>query len=223
MIITRQKPMEEILEMLKDAQTVYLVGCGDCATVCQTGGEFEVNEMTERLTAAGKTVTGSVIPDAGCIELDVARAFRKDKEALSKADAVLVMSCGAGTQSAAAAVDKPVYPSNDTVFLGNVQRQMQFQQKCSMCGECIVHNYGTVCPLTYCPKGQINGPCGGTSEGKCEVDNDKDCVWTLIFERMEKLGVEPREALAQVEPPRDYGKEPFPRRLVGEARRASKA
>jgi len=60
-------------------------------------------------------------------------------------------------------------------------------------------------------------------EGTCEVDRDKDCVWTLIFERLEKLGIDPREALAQIEPPRDYGKEPFPRRLVGEARRASKA
>ena len=223
MIITRQKPMEEILEMLKDAKSVYLVGCEDCATVCQTGGEFEVNEMTERLQAEGKAVTGSVIMEAGCLELDVARIFRQDKEALAETDAIMVMSCGAGTQAAAAVIDKPVYPSNDTLFLGNVQRQMQFQQKCSTCGECIVHLYGTVCPLTFCPKGQINGPCGGTSEGKCEVDPDKDCVWTMIYERLEKLGIDPKEQFSEIRTAREFGKEPLPRRLVGEARRAAKA
>ena len=102
MIITRQKPMDEILDMLKGRERVFIVGCADCATSCQTGGEFEVSEMTERLAAEGKTVTGSVIPDSGCQELDVARAFRKAKDELAAADAVLVMSCGAGTQSAAA-------------------------------------------------------------------------------------------------------------------------
>ena len=106
-------------------------------------------------------------------------------------------------------------------MLGNVQRQMQFQQKCSMCGECVVDLYGAVCPLTRCHKGLLNGPCGGTSDGKCEVDPDKDCVWALIYERMEKLGLDPNEQFAEIQPARDYGKEPFPRQLIGEARRAA--
>jgi ferredoxin len=99
MIVTKPKAFEAILKELEDAKSVFLVGCGDCATVCQTGGEDQVKEMTEKLTTEGKEVTGNVVMETGCHELDVQKEFRAHKDELEKADAVMVMSCGAGTQA----------------------------------------------------------------------------------------------------------------------------
>lgn len=186
MIITKQKPFEVILEELKDAKSVFLVGCGDCATLCETGGEDQVKEMAEKLTAEGKDVTGSVVIEVGCHELDTKKEFRAHKGEVEGADALLVMSCGAGCQSARSATDKPVFPSNDTVFLGNILRYGQFEEKCRLCGDCVLDITGAICPVTRCHKGIMNGPCGGTNEGKCEVDPDKDCAWTLIYQQLEK-------------------------------------
>lgn len=188
MIITKQKPFEVVLEELEGADSVFLVGCGDCATLCETGGEDQVKEMSEKLQSEGKEVTGSVVLEVGCHELDAKREFRGHKDELESADALLVMSCGAGVQAARAVIDKPVYPSNDTLFLGNILRYGSFEEKCSLCGDCILDITGAICPVTRCHKGILNGPCGGTDNGKCEVDPDKDCAWTLIYQQLEKEG-----------------------------------
>ena len=112
MIITKQKPFEVILKELEDVKSVFLVGCGECATDCQTGGEEQVKEMAEKLTAEGKVVTGNVVPEVGCQELDVQREFRAHKDEIEKADSILVMSCGAGVQSVRSATEKQIFPSN---------------------------------------------------------------------------------------------------------------
>ncbi len=188
MIITKQKPFEVVLEELKDAESVFLVGCGECATLCETGGEDQVKEMAEKLESEGKKVAGSMMLDVGCHELDMKKQFRGQKDEVAEADAIVVMSCGAGTQAARAVTDKPVFPSNDTLFLGNILRYGNFEEKCSMCGDCILDETGSICPVTRCHKGILNGPCGGTNDGKCEVDPDKDCAWTLIYQQLEKEG-----------------------------------
>jgi ferredoxin len=188
MIITRQKPFEVILEELGDARSVFLVGCGDCATLCETGGEDQVAEMKQSLEAEGKEVPGTVVLEVGCHELDAKKEFRAHKDEIDKADALLVMSCGAGCQAARAVVELPVFPSNDTLFLGNILRYGQFEEKCRLCGDCLLDVTGAICPVTRCHKGILNGPCGGTDEGKCEVDPDKDCAWTLIYEQLEREG-----------------------------------
>ncbi len=163
---------------------MFIVGCGECATVTQTGGEKEVAEMKAQLEEAGKKVVGIDMVAANCQELDLKRILRKHKEATEEAEAFLVLSCGAGTQSVRAATDKHVVPGNDTLFLGNVQRSMDFVEKCSLCGDCVLDDYGAICPVTRCAKGLLNGPCGGTSHGKCEVDPEMDCA----------LGAHPRAA-----------------------------
>lgn len=202
MIISRKKPFEAVLKELEDAKSVFLVGCGDCATVCETGGEEQVKEMAEKLSGEGKEVTGSVIMEAGCIELDVKKEFRAHKEEFENADAVLVMSCGAGTQAARSATDKPVFPSNDSLFLGNVMRVGQFEEKCRLCGDCLLEMTGSICPVTRCHKGILNGPCGGTNDGKCEVDPDKDCAWTLIYQQLEKEGK--LSKMKEYQPPKNW-------------------
>jgi len=218
MTATEAKAIEEVLESLKDAEAVFIVGCGDCATLSQTGGEFEVKEMASKLEEAGKRVTGSVIPESTCHILDTGRLLRQNKEALGQADAVLVLSCGSGVQAVAENVDRPVKPGCNSLFLSVVQRLGQLAERCICCGDCIVDHYLGICPRARCPKGQTSGPCGGYDQGKCEVNKDQDCVWTLIYQRAEKLGVQPDlETVATGE--EDYQKQAHPRARVFEPRR----
>ncbi|PKQ27969.1 MAG: 5,10-methylenetetrahydrofolate reductase [Candidatus Anoxymicrobium japonicum] len=202
MIITRQKAFEAVLKELEGAKSVFLVGCGDCATVCQTGGEEQVKEMTEKLRDEGFDVFGSVIPDTGCHELDVKKEFRAHANEIENAEALLVMSCGAGVQSARNGTEMPVFPANDSLFLGNVMRVGQFEEKCRLCGDCLLDITGAICPVTRCHKGILNGPCGGTNEGKCEVDPEKDCAWTLIYQQLEKEGN--LNKMKECQPPKNW-------------------
>ena len=188
MIITKAKPLAEIMESLDGEKTVFLVGCSECATVCKTGGEEEVASMKALLEKKGKRVSGQVILNPGCNLLEAKKEFRRNKEELEQADSLLVMSCGGGVQIAQEASGKTVHPANNTLFLGTVKRFGQFQEYCSMCGECLLDITGGLCPATRCAKGLLNGPCGGAKDGKCEVDPDKDCVWIKIYERLSETG-----------------------------------
>lgn len=202
MIITKQKPIEDIIEMVQGHKHLFFVGCGQCSTQCQTGGEWEIEELERILAEEGHVSVGSTVVYAPCHELDTKRHIRKNKERVAKADAVLVMSCGAGVQSTVDATDLPVYPTNDSLFLGNSHRHMNFEEKCSTCGECVIQYTGGICPVTRCPKGLLNGPCGGTNDGQCEVDSDKPCAWTLIYERLESLGQ--LDNFRRIAPPKNY-------------------
>jgi len=214
LIITKQKPMDDIMRMAKGHKHVFIVGCGQCSTQCQTGGEWEVEELGRMLTEEGHKITGSTVVYAPCHELDTKRHFRKHKEQVARADVVFVMSCGAGVQAAVEATDLPVYPTNDSLFLGNSQRHMHFQEKCSTCGECVLEWSGGICPVTRCPKGLLNGPCGGTNHGNCEVDDEKPCVWTLIYERLEGLGQ--LDQYREIQPPKNYAAIKRPGQMRGE-------
>jgi hypothetical protein len=219
MTATEQKTREEILKMVEADQKVFLVGCGDCATLCQTGGEFEVQEMKDFLEASGKEVTGWLVPDSACQVLDVARLIRQQKAEVEAADSVMVLCCGAGVQSVVATLEgKPVYPGCNTLFLADTQRKGQLHEWCSTCGECVIAEYGGICPITRCPKGQVNGPCGGTDKGKCEVDAEQDCVWTLIYQRFDKVpGKEKMEGT--IFDAKNFHASRHPRRRVFEPRR----
>ena len=188
MIISKQKPFEEVVEDLEGLTKLVILGCGECATATCTGGPPEVAEMKEKLEALGKQVLFTEIVHTGCHELDVKRILRQAKDACGEAEGFLIMSCGAGTQAARAATDKRVIPACDPLFLGNIQRSMDFAEKCSHCGACVIDDYGAICPITRCAKGLVNGPCGGTSHGKCEVDPEMDCAWTLIHNQLKKEG-----------------------------------
>ncbi|TNF53099.1 5,10-methylenetetrahydrofolate reductase, partial [bacterium] len=170
MIITQKKEMKDLMENIKKYKSFFLLGCSECAALCSTGGEPELKELKEELEKQGKEVTGSFVAKTGCQVLGTKVELKKSsKEALDKSDCILVLSCGAGTQSAVELFeDKPVYPTNESLFLGNMTRMQMFDERCSLCGECILDKTGGICPITACPKGLLNGPCGGTNEGKCE-------------------------------------------------------
>lgn len=187
-IITKQKAVGDVINALKGAKSTFIVGCGDCATLCRTGGTREIGEMTEILNENGISVTGSAVPKATCHELDVQRLLRAHKEQVARAESVLVLACGAGIQAVGDSITKPVVSGCDSLFIGNSRRQMQFSEKCSVCGECVLNENAGLCPETRCPKAMQNGPCGGAVRGMCEVDSSLPCVWIEIYERMRSFG-----------------------------------
>lgn len=186
MIITEKKPAEELLAMLSGVRKVALVGCGNCAAACQTGGEKEVAEMKQFLEERGFEVVGTVLPDECCHKMLVKRDLRALKD--SGAEAVVGLACGDGVQTVADNIQLPVYPANNTVFLGQVERVGIFHEYCRMCGDCVLGETGGICPVTRCAKSLANGPCGGQKNGKCEVCPDNDCAWILIYNRLQATG-----------------------------------
>jgi len=190
MIITKPRDWNRIIANLVeiDAQTVFLMGCGECATVAGTGGEPELAEATARLEAAGYTVSGTVVGTVGCHSGGTRLETRKHQAQIDAADAVVVLACGAGVQTAADAINKPVYPGLESMFLGNVVRHGVFEERCQMCGDCVLDKTAGVCPVTTCPKGLLNGPCGGMWDGNCEVLTDRACVHVKIRQRLAEQG-----------------------------------
>ena len=186
MLITKQKSREDILRILEGKNKVFVVGCGDCAATCRTGGEDEVRQMADFLKISGKEVTGYVVPDATCVSAQAKIAYAQNKEALKKSDAVLVFACGSGVQCIKEndRYDLAVYPGCDSLFAALIDQEGSFKEVCSTCGDCILDLTEGICPVTRCAKGLLNGPCGGQNKGKCEVDRNKDCAWVMIYKRL---------------------------------------
>jgi hypothetical protein len=188
MLISEQKSMEEILGYLEGESRVFLLGCNGCAQASQTGGPEQVQEMTGRLEAAGKAVTGSTVLDFLCERAQVKLGLIPFEKQVSAADSLLVLCCGVGVQATAASVDKVVHPGCNTISLGGSRGEWQGSERCLECGECMLEWTGGICPLTACTKSLLNGPCGGARDGKCEFQPEaRDCGWHLIYERLKKL------------------------------------
>ncbi len=203
MIVTKKRELKDLMENIKNYNSFFLIGCSECAALCATGGEPELKAMKETLEADGRKVTGTFVAKTGCQVLGTKIELKQFKDELAQTDCILVMSCGAGTQTAVDLYkDKPVYPTNDSLFLGNMTRLQMFDQRCSLCGQCILDKTGGICPVTACPKGLLNGPCGGTNEGKCEVSSDIECAWVRIYNRMKNI--DQLEDMKKVAEPKDW-------------------
>lgn len=187
MILSKQKSWEEILEYLDGENNVFILGCNGCAQASGTGGPEQVEEMKIKLAEAGKTVTGSTVVDFLCEKALVKSRLRSRIKQINEADSILVMTCGVGVQAVAASVNKVCHPACDTVNLGGSRGEWRGDERCMECGECLLEYTGGICPLTACTKGLINGQCGGASNGKCELDPEKDCGWELIYLRLKEL------------------------------------
>jgi len=206
--ITRQKSLEEIEQLLDGLERTYLVGCGTCATMTRTGGRDEVLEMRERLQERGKMVTGWTVIPTACDEM-TREALVEADGAIQGAQCLLVMSCALGVQKVASYIRKPVLPALDTLFIGVENEPGVFQEACDQCGHCLLGYTAGICPLTACHKGLLNGPCGGTNNGKCEIDKEKDCAWTLIYQRLAEQGR--LDLMKMYQPPRNSQVVPRPR------------
>lgn len=216
MIATKAKDFDTIAQYLAGDKKICIVGCGQCATTYQTGGEKQVAEMKQRLESLGKTVTAAWVIFTPCDERITKRDLRANAQGVSDSDAILALTCGAGVQTVALAGDsknpKPVYPALDSLAITRLERLTYSEERCVVCGDCILASTGGICPVTICPKGLLNGPCGGTTpEGKCEVDSSKECAWVAIYNRMLALGQLDR--LLAFQPPKDYAQMVHPRKI----------
>jgi hypothetical protein len=213
--ITKQKPFEEISQFLNRCRRVYIIGCGTCATMLHTGGKTEVLEMKRQLEAAGKEVPGWMVIPTACDPLtkEAMAEVAKDMEA---ADCLLVMACAFGVQTVNLFTSKAVYPALNTMFLGKEEKPGTFVEVCAQCGSCRLGRTAAICPLVRCAKSLQNGPCGGSVNGRCEVDPNIPCAWQLIIDRLAALGE--LDKLEEIEPPQDWGTSHSggPRRIVVE-------
>jgi ferredoxin len=201
--ITAQKPVEEIMKYLEKCRRVHVIGCGTCATLCHTGGKAEVMEMKEKLKASGKEVTGWMVIPTACDEL-TGDALRENAEAVDAADCILAMTCAIGVQTIALHLKaaKPVYPALNTLFLGTEDKPGHFIEVCLQCGSCVLGRTATICPLVRCAKSLLNGPCGGSAEGKCEISKDIPCAWQMIYDRLAEMGR--LDEMEEIEPVKDW-------------------
>lgn len=192
MIVAERKPFDEIYERARRHKKVLLLGCGTCVTVCMAGGEKEVATLALQLQLAAKergdefTVLEHTITRQCDAEFFDEATARK----VAEADAVISMACGVGVQFCAEQFpDAIVYAGLDTKFYGATVEPGTWSERCAGCGTCIVDEFGGICPIARCSKSLLNGPCGGSANGRCEVDPENiECAWQLIYDRMEKLG-----------------------------------
>ena len=192
MVVAERKPIEEILAMVGDFNKILLTGCKGCVTVCNAGGQKEVGILASALKIARKKEGREIEIDEITLErqCDPEYIEQLEKPIASKHyDAVLSMACSVGPQYIAKRFeDALVFPVLNTTFIGGSLEHGVWAEFCQGCGSCIIHNFGTVCPITRCAKSLMNGPCGGSSRGKCEISPETDCAWHLIYERMKRLG-----------------------------------
>lgn len=205
--ITQPKTEQEIDLLLSESGRIFIIGCGTCVTLTRTGGEPEVRAMQERLSGKGKLITGHLVVPVACDNLTT-DALAEFGQQIDQADALLIMTCAFGVQTIARQLKKMVVPALDTLFIGKETALGEFNEICTQCGTCIIGETGGICPVTSCHKGLVNGPCGGTNNGKCEIDSLKDCVWTLIYNRLEDLGR--LDSMRKLQPPRNHLGEPTP-------------
>lgn len=208
--ITKPKPPEELDRLMEGVASLFVVGCGTCTTLTNTGGVDQVAAMKESLLARGKMVTGATVVPVACDQLSY-EILEEEGAALKGAEALLVMSCAYGMQNLASQLGKMVVPGVDTIFVGRESAAGQFQQVCQQCGDCILGETGGICPVTSCHKGLVNGPCGGTNDGMCEIGAGKECAWTLIYNRLNALGQLDR--MRRYQPPKNNNVEPQPGKI----------
>ena len=212
MIIQKQKQFEEILKALDGEQKIFIAGCADCATACKVGGEEELAEMKGRLEAAGKSVTGATVFDTACQLGAVRQKARENEQAIKDADSILVMACGTGAQTVGETLEKTAHIGAESLFVGQVSRLGKYSERCSTCGRCVLEDFAGICPVTRCAKGLLNGPCGGSKGGKCEIDPEKDCGWALIYKKMETLGK--LDKMRDYQPAKDQSSRHTPRQFT---------
>ncbi|NIS80176.1 MAG: hypothetical protein GTO14_08190 [Anaerolineales bacterium] len=218
MIVAEQKPLEEIKALIADAEDVLVVGCGTCVTVCFAGGEKEAGilasslRMTTKLDGAAKDVE----------HITVQRQCEWEYidplgERVNEAGVVVSLGCGIGAQALAERFpDAVVVPGLNTSFLGLPSEQGVWEERCAACGECILGLTGGICPIARCAKQLLNGPCGGSQNGVCELSSETPCAWQLIYDKLDSQGR--THMLMEIQPPKNWSssRDGGPRKITRE-------
>ncbi len=218
MIIAEQKKLDELKKLIGKAEKVLVAGCGTCVTVCFAGGAREANitamslRMASKLDGEPKAVTDVVVQRQCEWEY-----LDEIAEQVAEADVVLSMGCGIGVQALVEHFpDAWVVPGLNTSFLGLPTEQGVWAERCAACGDCILGLTGGICPIARCSKSLLNGPCGGSEDGHCEIDPNIDCAWQLIYDRLTSMGK--LHVLLEYQPPKNWqsARDGGPRKIVRE-------
>ncbi len=218
MIIAEQKPIEEIIEQVGEKNRILIAGCNECVTVCEAGGKKEVEILASALRMYFMTHGKEVTIDEITLERQCDREYLEElKDSIEKYDAVVSLACGVGVQFMAERyMNMEIYPGLNTSFMGVTEERGVWTERCQGCGQCILARTAGICPISRCAKRLLNGPCGGSTNGKCEINPELDCAWQLIIDRLKKLGR--MEEYEQIIPIKDWSTERSggPRKIIRE-------
>jgi ferredoxin len=218
MIVAEQKSLEELKTLIGESEKVLVVGCGTCVTVCFAGGSREAAITSSSLRMASK-LNGD---EKQITDITVQRQCEWEyldqiAEEVENVDVVLSLGCGIGVQAIAEHFPNTwVVPGLNTTFLGLPSEQGVWEERCAACGDCILELTGGICPIARCSKSLLNGPCGGSEDGHCEIDPDVDCAWQLIYDRLNSFGK--LNVLLDLQPPKNWqtSRDGGPRKIVRE-------
>jgi len=216
MIVAEQKSLDEIKTLIGDSNNVLVVGCGTCVTVCFAGGSREAEIMSASLRMASK-IEGQPkeVKDITVQRQCEWEYLDEIEEQIKEADLVLSLGCGIGVQAIAEHFpDTWVIPGLNTTFLGLPSEQGVWEERCAACGDCVLGLTGGICPIARCSKSLLNGPCGGSEDGHCEIDPDVPCAWQLIYDRLSSKGK--LDAILEISPPKDWSqsRDGGPRKII---------
>ena len=215
MIVTEQKPLDEILDYLSPYTGILIAGCDGCtqpprglreakalSQLVELGGKLRGKSFKIKTTTVAKQ----------CDTHLVATTLEPQTEGV---EAILSLACGLGVQTVTEVLPNLVtFPAQNSLFVGMEARERgTFEEWCSTCGDCILALTGGVCPVTRGAKGLLNGARGGSSNDKCESDPEKDCAWCLIYKRLKELGR--LDVLREFRPPRNFQAVVRPGRIKG--------
>jgi ferredoxin len=216
MIIAEQKSLEEIKGLVQGAEKLLVVGCGTCVTVCFAGGAREASILASSLRMASKLNGHSQQVSDVTVQRQCEWEYLDPlREQVKDVDVVLSLGCGIGVQALAEHFpDTWVVPGLNTSFLGLPTEQGIWEERCAACGDCILGLTGGICPIARCSKSLLNGPCGGSEDGHCEINPDIPCAWQLIHDRLNKMGR--LEVLMDVQTPKKWraSRDGGPRRII---------
>jgi ferredoxin len=218
MIVADRKPINEILEMIKDHKKILILGCKGCVTVCNVGGSKEVAVLASTLKIARKKEGVSLEVDEKTLERQCDPEYIETvKDIVEDYDAVISMACGVGPQFLSEAYPEQVFfPAVNTTFFGGAVQHGVWAERCAGCGTCVIHYFDGMCPISRCSKSLLNGPCGGSADGKCEISKDVDCIWDMIVRK--KMAEGRLKDLLEVKPAKDWStsRDGGPRKSVRE-------
>ncbi len=220
MIVAEQKPFEQIYDFVKNHNNILVMGCGTCMTVCMAGGENEAGVLSKQLKLAARQNNAELNIEEQTITRQCDREFFDEAVTgkIKEADVVLSLGCGVGVQYIVELFPGVIVrPGVNTKFFGANISQGLWSERCAGCGECVLDQYEGICPITRCAKSLMNGPCGGSANGMCEVNPENtECAGQLIYERFKQLGK--LDKLMEIKPPKKWStaRDGGPRRVARE-------
>lgn len=189
MIIAEKKPIEEIINEVKGFKRILVLGCNECVTVCEAGGKKEVEVLASALRMYFINQGDEKVISENTLERQCDHEYLEEiRPNIDEYDAIISLACGVGVQFAAEKyLTTPLLPGVNTVCLGANEDRGLWTERCQACGTCVLARTGGICPVSRCAKRVMNGPCGGSSNGKCELGKEVDCAWQLIVDRLKAL------------------------------------